>query len=111
MVDLPANVRFGPNLDGYVVDQQSDVINSVQAFKNGDAFIIEIWGKTTLVTPSGERLEGRMFQQVATIEFNANHGFGWSVIRWVGEHASSLGDATEFQVSGLEDDVPKYRQV
>jgi hypothetical protein len=111
MVDLPANVNFGKNPDGFQLDQHDDVIKSVQAFQNGKALIIEIWGTTTILTPSGERREVRRYQQNSTIDFDVGTRFAWNVTRWVFDASSDTSDATVFQVVGLEDDVPKYRKL
>ena len=111
MVDLPANVNFGKNPAGFQLDQHDDLIESVQAFRNGKALIIEISGRTTLLTPSGERHESRRYQQNSTIDFDVGTGFAWHVTRWVFDESSDVSDATVFQVTGLEDDVPKFRKI
>jgi len=111
MTDLPANVTFGPNLDMFKVDQADDAITSVQAFQNGKhELVIELWGKTTLITPADARDEGREFQQNAVIEFDDAGGFTWRVTRWVFEQSHDVEKATTFQVYGTEDDVAKLRR-
>lgn len=111
MVDLPANVRFEKNGDGFQLDQHDDAIESVQAFRNGKVLIVEISGRTTLMTPSGDRREGLRYQQNANIDFDVGSGFTWNVTRWVHRNAFDMSSAVEFQVSGLEDDVPRYRRI
>lgn len=111
MVDLPANVNFDKNPDGFQLDQHDDLIESVQAFCNGKALIIEISGRTTLLSPQGKRHESRRYQQNATIDFDVGTGFTWHVTRWVFDTSSDASDATVFQVAGLEDDVPKFRKL
>jgi hypothetical protein len=111
MVDLPANVTFGKNPDGFQLDQHDDLIESVQAFRNGKALIIEIWGRTTLLTPSAQRHESRRYQQNSTIDFDAGTGFAWHVTRWVFDATQDVSTATEFQITGLEDDVLKFRRL
>ena len=111
MVDLPANVTFGKHPDGFQLDQPDDLIESVQAFRYGKALIIEIWGRTTLLTPSGERHESRRYEQISTIDFDAGTGFAWHVKRLVFDASSDVSDATVFQIAGLEDDVPKFRKL
>ena len=111
MVDLPANVNFDKNPDGFQLDQHDDLIESVQAFRNGKALIIEISGRTTLLTPSGERHESRRYEQNSTIDFDLGTGFAWHTKRWVFDASSDVSEATVFQIIGLEDDVPKYRKL
>jgi len=74
MGDLPANVTFDANLDGFRLDQSTDRISSVHAFRDDKGDInIELWGTTTVITPAGNRHEDQQFQQNAIIEFDDHH--------------------------------------
>jgi hypothetical protein len=111
-MDLPANVTFESNLDHFNLDQAKDVIESAQAFQedNGD-LTIELWGTTTVITPTGKRYEGQRFQQNAIIEFTGKREFTWRVTRIIVEPDYDVSVATSFQMYGTEDTVAKYRRV
>lgn len=110
--DLPANVTFEPNADGFVLDQNVDAIRSVQAFlgRNG-SFIVELWGTTTVVTPSGHRQEGREFQQNTDIIFDHNGRFTWQAERYVFDDSHEVSQATTFKLSGTQENVSRYRRI
>lgn len=110
MIDLPANVNFDPNDDLFTLDQTDDVITSVQAFREGPDFIVELWGRTTLVSPSGNRNVGSEFQQNAVIEFDGHGGFTWRVTRWVFEESHDVDMATRFQAAGTKATVSGHRR-
>jgi hypothetical protein len=112
MVDLPVNVTFDPNIDGFSLDQNDDVIRSVQGFRNdNDDLTVEIWGKTTVNTPAGNRHEEQEFQQNAIIEFTSRREFTWRVTRIILDPSYDVAQATTFQAYGREDDVAKYRRI
>jgi hypothetical protein len=111
MTDLPANVTFRPNPDGRTLAQQDDAIKSVQAFRNGGEFIIELWGETTTVSPAGTREENREFQQNSWIDFDGKGGFTWRVTRWVYDASHTIDQATKFEAAGTKDSVPEYRRI
>lgn len=110
MTDLPANITFPANPDQFSLDQDAEVIRSVQAFRkdNGD-LTIEVWGTTTVVTPSGNRREGREFQQLVGIQFGRT-GFAWEATRLIFEDSHDVDKDTTFQLTGTEADVAKYRR-
>jgi hypothetical protein len=100
VIDLPANVTFGPNPDGYRLDQHLDFVRSVQLFKNGPQLIVELWGKTALLTPDGDRIDGAEFQQNSWIDFDASD-VTWKVKRLVyADDSHSTDDAQVFELSG-----------
>ena len=112
ITDLPANVTFEPNADGFVLDQDADVIKSVQAFVGSDGtFIVELWGNTTVVTPGGRREEGRRFQQNEDMKFDGHDGFTWEVRRFVYDESHSVDQAIPFKVSGRRENVSEYRRI
>ena len=112
ITDLPANVTFEPNADGFVLDQDADVITSVQAFVGSDGtLIVELWGNTTVVTPGGRREESREFQQNADIKFDRHDGFTWEVKRFVYDESHLVDQTIPFKVSGSREDVSKYRRI
>lgn len=104
--------RLAPNLDGFRLDQPTDTINSVQAFRgdNGD-LNIELWGTTTVVTPAGNRHEDQQFQQNTVIEFTGNREFTWRVTRLIIDPDYDVDTAISFQVYGTEENVPEYRRI
>jgi hypothetical protein len=112
MVDLPANVTFDANIDGFQLDQAADIIESVQAFRNDSEDLnIEIWGTTTVVTPAGNRHESQRFQQNAIIEFTGLREFTWRVTRLIIEPEYDVETATSFQTYDTEENVSKYRRI
>lgn len=82
MIDLPANVSF-PAITGWRLDQQDDVILTVQAFLGDATLKVEIWGTTTLINAEGERHTDRRFVQIATINLDRSTVVDWSVERTV----------------------------
>ncbi len=111
MIDLPANVTFGPNADGFALDQNDDIITSVQAFRgDSDRLSVELWGKTTVMTPAGNRHEDQEFQQNAIVDFTGPREFTWRVTRTIIDPAYDVATATSFQAYGTEDSVPDYRR-
>lgn len=111
MVDLPANVTFKPNPQGWTLAQEDDAIESVQAFRQGGKFQIELWGKTTTVSPTGTREENRKFQQNSWIDFNEEGGFTWRATRIVYDASHTVDQATKFEEAGTQDNVSGYRRV
>lgn len=111
MTDLPVNVTFPANPDRFSLDQEADAIRSVQAFRNekGD-LAFELWGTTTVVTPAGNRREGREFQQSVNITFG-RPGFTWHVDRLIFEDSHEADQDMTFQLSGTDMDVAQYRRV
>jgi hypothetical protein len=94
-------VTFDPNPDGYRLDQHLDFIRSVQLFRNGDEVIVELWGHTAVVAPSGDRVEGREFQQNAVVGLSGGTDYPWNVTRWVYQDDTySVAAATTFELSG-----------
>jgi hypothetical protein len=81
--DLPADIYFEANEDGYRLDQVAEIVRHVQLFREGTQFIVELWGQTSLMTPDGDRFEGREFQQNSWITFTEDGGFKWEVKRIV----------------------------
>ena len=112
MIDLPANVTFKPNADGFVLDQDADAITSVQAFigSNGQ-LIVELWGNTTVITSGGRREEGREFQQNADMKFDRHGGFTWEVRRFVYDESHLVDQAIPFKISGTQENVSEYRRI
>lgn len=111
MIDLPANVTFGANTDGFTLDQNDDLISSVQLFKDQDGDLnVELWGTTTVISPTGKRQADEEFQQNAVIEFTGQREFTWRVTRII-DPTSGAGTATRFQVYGTEDEVHKHRRI
>lgn len=112
ITDLPANVTFEPNADGFVLDQNADTIRSIQAFIGSDgSFKIELWGNTTIVTPGGNSQESREFQQNTDIKFDRRGGFVWHVVRQVFDVSHELFQATTFELSGTQENVARYRRI
>jgi hypothetical protein len=114
VIDLPANITFGANSDGFKVDQNDDVIRSVQAFRDRDGGLnIELWGQTTIITAADNRHKNQEFQQNAVIKFADQHGreFTWNVTRIVFDPSHEVSKAISFEINGRRDDVVRYRRI
>jgi hypothetical protein len=111
VTDLPANITFPPNPDQLRLEQDAEVIRSVQAFRNTNGDLtIELWGTTTIVTPSGNRKNGQEFQQNVSIQFG-RQGFTWQATRLIFEESHEVDQDTTFQLTGTDAEVAKYRRI
>ena len=113
MIDLPANVTFGENPDGWSLRQDEDAIRSVQAFLGGDGrLIVELCGTGPLLSPARKRRDDVEFQQMTRIDLRDR---SWQTERLyfnVVDDASHRVDQTvTFRMHGTEHDVARVRRV
>jgi hypothetical protein len=111
MDDLPANVTFPVNPDGWHMDQDDDLFESVQAFLEGDTLTVELWGTTTLLSPADKAYRSMRIQQKITINLRSR---SWNAERSVFDVIDETGDvadAIDFTCHGVDADIPGYRRV
>jgi hypothetical protein len=111
VIDLPANVTFQRNDDDWELDQSVDVIMSVQAFLNGAQLIVELWGTTTVVTPTGKRYEGYEFQQNSWIERDSRAWRAKRIVYNVHDQSHLVERGVIFEIAGTARDVAKRRRI
>lgn len=110
MTDLPANVTFPANADGWQLDQGDDAVTSVQAFLAGPELIIELCGTCTVKTPTGKRYEGYEFQQNSWIDVRS---LAWRAKRWVyniHDRSHLVENAVIFELAGGADEIADVRR-
>jgi hypothetical protein len=111
MIDLPANITWPVNDDGWSVEQHGECIESVQAFREGMLLIVELWGKTTAISPAGKRYTDVVFQQNIDIDLAT---LAWTGKRWlkgITDEAWRLDPAVRFEMGGRADDIVQYRRI
>lgn len=113
MVDLPANVTFGENPDGWSLRQDEDAIRSVQAFLGGDGrLIIELWGTGPLLSPACKRRDDVEFQQTTRIDLGDR---SWETERLyfnvVDDASHGVDQTVRFRMQGTEHDIARVRRV
>jgi hypothetical protein len=113
MADLPAHVKFPPNGDGWVVIDGTDVITSVQAFVDGPELVIELWGKTTVISPNNERYANHKFQDNSWTNLSDYSWRARRIVHDVTEMGHSADEAIQIQFSaeGSKKDILRFRKV
>ena len=106
-MDLPANVNFTEPSDGWTLDQSEDEIESVQAFFIGGKVVVELWGKCTLASPAGDRVERKEFQQNSSTTVPEGQ---WKVVRIVSGVYDDNNAAVEFELSGNAKGIVAHRR-
>lgn len=100
MIDLPANVHFEPNPDGWVLDDSGDVITSVQSFLDGRTLIIELWGTTSVVSPAGKQYDAYEFQQNSWIELTDLRWKARRIVFSMADDTYAVDDGVTFSREG-----------
>lgn len=110
VIDLPANITWPANDDGWSLEQRSEIIESVQAFREDRLLIVELWGKTTAVSPASKRYTDIVFQQNIDTDLTT---LAWKARRWlkgITEDPFLLDPAVRFELSGTAADIVEYRR-
>jgi len=108
MIDLPANVYFEPNDDGWSMEQETERFQSVQAFlESPPILIIELWGSVTVVAPDGNRYENIKVQHNVNINLASRW---WSAKRWLYD-VPGTSEPVKFKREGMDTDVVSARRL
>lgn len=99
-MNVPASVEFSANPDGWRLEQEADLIRSVEAFWKYPELSIELWGTTTLASPAGKRYEEHRFQQYVWIELITGTWAAHRIVYGIVEGTDLLDDGVEFARSG-----------
>ena len=99
-MDLPADVEFRENGDGWLLEQEADLVRSVEAFWEYPELSIELWGTTTLASPAGKRYEGHQFQQNVWIQLITGTWSAHRIVYGVVDGTDLTDDGVEFTLCG-----------
>jgi hypothetical protein len=99
-MDISTDVEFPENADGWLLEQEADLVRSVQAFWEYPELSIELWGTTTLASPAGKRYEDHQFQQNVWIQLITGTWLAHRIVYGVVEGTDLTDDGVEFTLCG-----------
>jgi hypothetical protein len=108
MLNVPVTVAFkDKNVDGFALDQHDDAILHISASIDREKLGIEIWGNTTLITPTEVRHKDRRFQQTITVRFEDENRFQWHAERIVWDDVPWADDVSEMDTAPSDKETGK----